>query len=132
MNELQRIDNVDACKVIVTLQKPYHWICESAKDKALFIEVLVKIYKKFTGGEVPVMNGFDEMKNSDIMNYVPENISVLKRHSSISSNTQKNNQYQRPSSARYVSSQFSLGSDSFRFHKPNKSYTEEVYSFFVN
>ncbi|CCJ29587.1 unnamed protein product [Pneumocystis jirovecii] len=125
MNELQRIDNVDACKVIVTLQKPYHWICESAKDKALFIEVLVKIYKKFTGGEVPVMNGFDEMKNSDIMNYVPENISVLKRHSSISSNTQKNNQYQRPSSARYVSSQFSLGSDSFRFHKPNKSYTEE-------
>ncbi|KAG5517907.1 hypothetical protein PMAC_000362 [Pneumocystis sp. 'macacae'] len=151
MNELQRIDNVDACKVIITLQKPYYWICESAKDKAVFIEVLVKIYKKFTGEDVPVMNGFEEMKNSDIINYIPEDISALKRHSSISytiqknmsepssrrdsisgSQFQKNTQHPRPSSARYASGQSFLSSDSFYSHKPNKSYTEEAHSFLVN
>ncbi|KAG4305000.1 hypothetical protein PORY_001675 [Pneumocystis oryctolagi] len=129
MSELQKIDNIDAYKVIVTLQKPYHWICESTKDKLFFVEVLVKIYKKFTGGKMPIMNGFEDVKNLD-MNYIPQNTSTPKKQSSISKNhsdssskkhlvsgtqVQKNNQHSL-SSTKY-SSQLSATCNSLHSQK---------------
>ncbi|QSL65771.1 hypothetical protein MERGE_000049 [Pneumocystis wakefieldiae] len=150
MTELQRIDNVDAYKVIVTFQKPYHWICESTKDKLFFIEVLVKIYKKFTGGKIPVMNGFEEMKNFDITNFIESDFSFsqrlshasyeqkninesLTKHSSFSSQQRLKNgrnslssekhSSNRSSSLSYHSSKLSRG------HKETFSFSSNQYLF---
>lgn len=45
---------------LVTVGKPYYWHARSAKEKEFFIGSLVKIYKKYTGGKVPNLIGFDE------------------------------------------------------------------------
>ncbi|KAJ5084715.1 hypothetical protein NUU61_009294 [Penicillium alfredii] len=45
---------------VVTVGKPYYWHARSAKEKEFFIGSLVKIYKKYTGGKVPNLVGFDE------------------------------------------------------------------------
>ena len=45
---------------VVTVGKPYYWHARSAKEKEFFIGSLVKIYKKYTGGKVPNLIGFDE------------------------------------------------------------------------
>ncbi|KAJ5586866.1 uncharacterized protein N7459_002631 [Penicillium hispanicum] len=45
---------------VVTVGKPYYWHARSSKEKEFFIGSLVKIYKKYTGGKVPNLIGFDE------------------------------------------------------------------------
>lgn len=45
---------------VVTIGKPYYWHAGSPKEKDFFIGSLVKIYKKYTGGKVPNLIGFDE------------------------------------------------------------------------
>ncbi|KAG5440319.1 hypothetical protein PCANB_001889 [Pneumocystis canis] len=150
MNELQRIDNIDTFKVIITLQKPYHWICESEKDKMFFVEVLVKIYKKFTGGKIPIMNGFDQIKNSDIIDYIPQETSISQRHSFCSQNVQKNSsepssrcpsisnslvqnsQYSRFSSGKHSLNSLSLNHNFSHSQKINKHYTDDGYDFSNN
>ncbi|KAF2431636.1 hypothetical protein EJ08DRAFT_733035 [Tothia fuscella] len=42
----------------VTLAKPYFWQGGTAKEKEFFIQSLVKIYKKYTKGQVPELIGF--------------------------------------------------------------------------
>lgn len=43
---------------IVTIQKPYYWQANTAKEKDFFIGSLIKIYKKYTGGKLPQLYGF--------------------------------------------------------------------------
>lgn len=45
---------------VVTIGKPYYWHARSSKEKEFFIGSLVKIFKKYTGGRVPELIGFDE------------------------------------------------------------------------
>lgn len=45
---------------VVSVGKPYYWHARSSKEKEFFIGSLVKIYKKYTGGKVPNLIGFDE------------------------------------------------------------------------
>ncbi|OOQ88268.1 putative Exocyst complex component Sec3 [Penicillium brasilianum] len=45
---------------IISVGKPYYWHARSSKEKEFFIGSLVKIYKKYTGGKVPNLIGFDE------------------------------------------------------------------------
>lgn len=45
---------------IVTIGKPYYWQAPTSKEKDFFIASLVKIYKKYTGGKVPNLIGFDD------------------------------------------------------------------------
>ncbi|OJD26426.1 hypothetical protein ACJ73_02199 [Blastomyces percursus] len=44
---------------VVTVSKPYYWQAATPKEKDFFIGSLVKIYKKYTGGKVPELFGFD-------------------------------------------------------------------------
>ena len=44
---------------IVTIQKPYYWQASTAKEKDFFIYSLIKIYKKYTAGNLPELIGFD-------------------------------------------------------------------------
>lgn len=44
---------------IVTVQKPYYWQAGTPKEKDFFIYSLIKIYKKYTGGKLPDLQGFD-------------------------------------------------------------------------
>lgn len=43
---------------LVTIQKPYYWTANTAKEKDFFILSLIKIYKKYTGGRLPELIGF--------------------------------------------------------------------------
>ena len=43
---------------IVTMQKPYYWQCNTAKEKEFFIFSLIKIYRKYTSGKLPELEGF--------------------------------------------------------------------------
>ncbi|KAE8146160.1 exocyst complex component Sec3-domain-containing protein [Aspergillus avenaceus] len=45
---------------MVTVGKPYYWQARTSKEKDFFIGSLVKIYKKYTGGKVPELIGFDD------------------------------------------------------------------------
>lgn len=45
---------------VVSVGKPYYWHARSSKEKEFFISSLVKIYKKYTGGKMPNLIGFDE------------------------------------------------------------------------
>ncbi len=43
----------------VTLGKPYYWQASSSREREFFIGSLIKIYRKYTGGKLPEMIGFD-------------------------------------------------------------------------
>lgn len=43
----------------VTLGKPYYWQASTSREREFFISSLIKIYRKYTGGKVPEMIGFD-------------------------------------------------------------------------
>jgi len=45
---------------VVTVGKPYYWHARTSKEKDFFIGSLVKIFKKYTGGKIPELVGFDE------------------------------------------------------------------------
>ncbi|CCX14306.1 exocyst complex component Sec3-domain-containing protein [Pyronema domesticum] len=44
----------------VTILKPYYWQANSAKEKDFFISSLVKIFKKYTAGKLPILEGFKQ------------------------------------------------------------------------
>lgn len=44
---------------LVTIQKPYYWQANTAKEKDFFIGSLIRIYRKYTGGRLPQLYGFD-------------------------------------------------------------------------
>lgn len=47
---------------IVTVQKPYYWKANTAKEKDFFIFSLIKIYKKYTAGKLPQLIGFSSQE----------------------------------------------------------------------
>lgn len=62
LDDLQQIENhlgFHDKGFTVTLLKPYYWQANSTKEKDFFIQSLVKIYKKYTGGRVPALLGFE-------------------------------------------------------------------------
>ena len=58
LEEQQRKEWAGDTGVLVTIQKPYFWQTVTAKEKDFFIGSLVKIYKKYTGGQEPLLTGF--------------------------------------------------------------------------
>lgn len=62
LDDLQQIENHPEPHdkgFTVTLLKPYYWQANSTKEKDFFIQSLIKIYKKYTGGKLPALVGFD-------------------------------------------------------------------------
>lgn len=44
--------------MLITIQKPYFWQTVTPKEKDFFVGSLVKIYRKYTGGQEPQLLGF--------------------------------------------------------------------------
>ncbi|CEL05920.1 hypothetical protein ASPCAL07032 [Aspergillus calidoustus] len=56
---------------IVTVGKPYYWHAKTSKEKDFFIGSLVKIYKKYTGGKIPNLIGFDDRERQLLLGPPP-------------------------------------------------------------
>ena len=54
--------------VLITIQKPYYWQAATSKEKDFFIGSLIKIYRKYTGGKLPQLIGFNSMELSEFTN----------------------------------------------------------------
>lgn len=48
----------------VTLTKPYYWQAGTSKEKDFFIASAVKIYRKYTKGQVPELRGFGDKERA--------------------------------------------------------------------
>lgn len=56
---------------VVNVGKPYYWHAKTSKEKDFFIASLVKIYKKYTGGKMPNLIGFDERERQLLLGAPP-------------------------------------------------------------
>ncbi|KAL2842778.1 exocyst complex component Sec3-domain-containing protein [Aspergillus pseudoustus] len=56
---------------VVTVGKPYYWHAKTSKEKEFFIGSLVKIYKKYTGGKMPNLIGFDDRERQLLLGPPP-------------------------------------------------------------
>ncbi|KAL4941520.1 hypothetical protein BDV06DRAFT_236032 [Aspergillus oleicola] len=56
---------------VVNVGKPYYWHAKTPKEKDFFIGSLVKIYKKYTGGKIPNLIGFDERERQLLLGAPP-------------------------------------------------------------
>ncbi|KAB8232194.1 GTP-Rho binding exocyst subunit SEC3 [Aspergillus alliaceus] len=56
---------------MVTVGKPYYWHARTSKEKDFFIGSLVKIYRKYTGGKVPELIGFDDRERQLLAGMAP-------------------------------------------------------------
>lgn len=63
MEDLSRIENdlATTAGFIMTLAKDYYWCTHSSREKAVFINSAIRIYKKYTGGKVPELIGFENV-----------------------------------------------------------------------
>ncbi|KAG6322748.1 hypothetical protein E4U44_003363 [Claviceps purpurea] len=52
---------------LITLGKPYFWQAQTDKEKKFFIASLIKIYGKYTGGQVPELGGFDQRELDQVL-----------------------------------------------------------------
>ncbi|MCJ1280844.1 hypothetical protein MMC26_000161 [Xylographa opegraphella] len=52
--------------MLITIQKPYYWQAATSKEKDFFIGSLIKIYRKYTGGKLPQLIGFNSMEFSEL------------------------------------------------------------------
>jgi len=69
LDDLQQIETHQAPHdkgFTVTLMKPYFWQANSTKEKDFFIQSLIKIYKKYTGGKLPALVGFDSTESAQL------------------------------------------------------------------
>ncbi|KAK5136772.1 hypothetical protein LTR08_002068 [Meristemomyces frigidus] len=55
----------------VTITKPYYWQAGTSKEKDFFIASAVKIYRKYTKGQVPELKGFDERDRAMMLGILP-------------------------------------------------------------
>ena len=58
--EQQQKEWASNCGFTVTIGKPYYWHARTSKEKEYFIGSLVKIYRKYTNGNMPNLIGFDD------------------------------------------------------------------------
>ncbi|KAE8352954.1 exocyst complex component Sec3-domain-containing protein [Aspergillus coremiiformis] len=56
---------------VVNVGKPYYWQARTSKEKDFFIGSLVKIYRKYTGGKVPELIGFDDRERQLLAGMTP-------------------------------------------------------------
>lgn len=56
---------------LVNVGKPYYWHARTSKEKEFFIGSLVKIYRKYTGGKVPELIGFDDRERQLLVGAPP-------------------------------------------------------------
>lgn len=63
LDDLQEIENFitppNEKGFTVTILKPYYWQAQSGKEKDFFISSMLKIFKKYTGGKIPNLIGFE-------------------------------------------------------------------------
>lgn len=59
LDEQQGKERAGGVGFIITIQKPYYWQAGTPKEKDFFIYSLIKIFKKYTGGKLPELHGFD-------------------------------------------------------------------------
>ena len=57
--EQQNKERAGGVGFLVTIQKSYYWQASTTKEKDFFIYSMIKIYKKYTGGKLPQLSGFD-------------------------------------------------------------------------
>ncbi|KAL8803419.1 MAG: hypothetical protein Q9223_006317 [Gallowayella weberi] len=62
VEEQQHKQRAGSVGFIVTITKPYYWQAATAKEKEFFIFSLIKIFKKYTGGKIPELVGFDHQE----------------------------------------------------------------------
>ncbi|KAL8802757.1 MAG: hypothetical protein Q9182_003592 [Xanthomendoza sp. 2 TL-2023] len=62
LEEQQNKQRAGSVGFIVTITKPYYWQAATAKEKEFFIFSLIKIFKKYTGGKIPELVGFDHQE----------------------------------------------------------------------
>ncbi|KAK3711445.1 hypothetical protein LTR37_009624 [Vermiconidia calcicola] len=55
----------------VTITKPYYWQAGTPKEKEFFIVSAVKIYRKYTKGQIPELRGFDESQKVQLLGAPP-------------------------------------------------------------
>lgn len=55
----------------VTISKPYYWQAGTAKEKDFFIASLVKIFRKYTKGQVPDLRGFADAEVESMLGVMP-------------------------------------------------------------
>ncbi len=57
--EQQNKERAGGFGFLITIQKPYYWQAFTTTEKETFIYSLIRIYKKYTGGKLPQLHGFD-------------------------------------------------------------------------
>ena len=55
----------------VTITKPYYWQAKTSKEKDFFIASAIKIYRKYTRGQIPEMKGFDQGEMATLLGAAP-------------------------------------------------------------
>lgn len=55
----------------VTITKPYYWQAGTSKEKDFFIASAVKIFRKYTKGQIPELRGFGEAEKAAIIGAAP-------------------------------------------------------------
>ncbi|KAK4960791.1 hypothetical protein LTR28_004918, partial [Elasticomyces elasticus] len=55
----------------VVIVRPYYWQAGTPKERDFFVASLVKIYRKYTKGQVPELIGFDQLDKEMILGNVP-------------------------------------------------------------
>ncbi|EME49313.1 hypothetical protein DOTSEDRAFT_68176 [Dothistroma septosporum NZE10] len=55
----------------VTITKPYYWQAGTSKEKDFFIASAVKIYRKYTKGQIPELKGFEDREKAMIIGSFP-------------------------------------------------------------
>ncbi|GAB7350382.1 hypothetical protein MBLNU459_g1005t1 [Dothideomycetes sp. NU459] len=55
----------------VTISKPYYWQAGTAKEKDFFIASLVKIFRKYTKGQVPELRGYQDAEVEAMLGIMP-------------------------------------------------------------
>lgn len=63
MEDLTKIENDGPTSTgfFMTLGKNYFWATHTTREKAVFINSTIRIYKKYTGGKTPELIGFDNI-----------------------------------------------------------------------
>ena len=64
---------------IITIQKPYYWQASTPKEKDFFIYSLIKIYKKYTGGKLPQLYGFEPQEIEQLVGGAVQSSSTQNR-----------------------------------------------------
>ena len=57
---------------VLIITKPYYWQAKTAKEKDFFLSSLVKIYRKYTSGNLPELLGFDQREKDEMLGIIAQ------------------------------------------------------------